>query len=86
MGLFSKRRPLFDSTAKPGGPHSYQVVGKPVICPQCGGSQFEEGSALLNTAGMTFLGLDWANKSATVLICSQCSHIQWFLQSPHMTN
>lgn len=84
MGLFGKKTSVFDSTKMPEGPHTYSANGKEITCPQCQGKQFVQGSALLNTPGMTFLGLDWANKSATVLICAQCSHIQWFLQQPRL--
>ncbi len=31
---------------------------------------------------MTFLNLDWANRNATLLICTSCSHIEWFLEDP----
>jgi hypothetical protein len=62
--------------------HSYQIRGKEIVCLHCGNDQFDEGSALLNTSGMTFLNLDWANRSATVLVCQYCGHIQWFLQHP----
>jgi predicted nucleic-acid-binding Zn-ribbon protein len=64
------------------GPGEYSVVGETVQCPHCGGAQFEKGSAQLNTAGMTFLNLDWANKSATTLACTTCGRIQWFLREP----
>jgi hypothetical protein len=50
-----------------------------VACLFCSGIEFEKGSALLNTIGMTFLNLDWANRSATILICSQCGYVHWFL-------
>jgi predicted nucleic-acid-binding Zn-ribbon protein len=62
--------------------HSYQIQGTTIVCPHCKNDQFDEGSALLNTAGMTFVHLDWANRSATVLVCKQCGYIQWFLQHP----
>ncbi|MCX8007939.1 MAG: hypothetical protein N3B11_07530, partial [Coriobacteriia bacterium] len=60
----------------------YGVGGRQLRRPHCGGEDFDAGTALLNTAGMTFFGLDWANRSATVLICTNCSHIDWFLQAP----
>jgi uncharacterized protein len=62
--------------------HTYQLQGKVVTCPHCQNDQFDEGSALLNTAGMTFIHLDWANRSATILACKRCGQIQWFLQQP----
>lgn len=64
------------------GPGSYEVEGKKVVCPHCGKGEFAEGSAQLNTAGMSFIGLDWANKSAHTLMCSECGRIEWFGQRP----
>ena len=62
----------------------YVVAGVPVRCPQCGGEDFGTGSAKLNTTGMTLLGLDWANRSAHLLICTKCSYISWFLEEPEL--
>lgn len=61
------------------GDDSYEVAGKPVTCSHCGGEAFDERSAQLNTAGASFLGLDWANTSARVLVCHTCGHLEWFL-------
>lgn len=68
--------------SEPSGPHAYQVAGVRAKCPHCGAEKFEEGSALLNTAGMTFFGLDFANREAWLLICANCGRVQWFLQEP----
>ena len=57
-------------------PGSYTVEEKKVICSHCGESEFTEGSAQLNTARMSFVGLDWANKSAYTLLCANCGHIE----------
>jgi predicted nucleic-acid-binding Zn-ribbon protein len=64
------------------GPGQYTAGGKVVLCPHCEGNTFVEGSAQLNTSGMTFLNLDWANKSATTLACTNCGRIQWFIKRP----
>lgn len=64
------------------GPDRFQVAGRPVQCPHCGHDQFAEGEALLNTAGMTLAGLDWANRSASTLVCAECGRIEWFGQKP----
>lgn len=63
------------------GDWTYEVAGRQVVCPHCGGVEFDESQAQLNTAGMTFLGFDWANRSATVLVCRACGHIEWFLST-----
>ncbi|MBN2405459.1 MAG: DNA-binding protein [Coriobacteriia bacterium] len=60
----------------------YRVAGIQVTCSHCGGQEFDTGSALLNTTGMTLLGLDWANRDASLLICAKCGHVEWFLAEP----
>jgi hypothetical protein len=60
----------------------YSVAGKQVTCPHCGGEDFDRSRALLNTTGFTLLGLDWANREADLLICTTCSEIRWFLETP----
>jgi predicted nucleic-acid-binding Zn-ribbon protein len=65
----------------PEGEH-YTVAGKAVICAHCGRNSFVEGRAQLNTAGMTFLNLDWANRTAATLTCTSCGRIEWFLADP----
>lgn len=54
----------------------------PIVCPHCGHNEFEISGAMLNTPGMTFLRLDWLNRTASVLVCTTCSHIQWFMEQP----
>ncbi|MDO9556056.1 MAG: DNA-binding protein [Coriobacteriia bacterium] len=60
----------------------YRVAGVQATCSHCGGREFDTGSALLNTTGMTLLGLDWANRDASLLICTKCGHVDWFLEEP----
>ena len=60
----------------------FTVADVPVRCSHCGGEAFETGSALLNTTGLTFLQLDWANRNANLLICVRCGHVEWFLNDP----
>jgi hypothetical protein len=60
----------------------YLVAGKPVNCAHCAHDRFVEGTAQLNTAGMSFLNLDWANRSAATLACTSCGRIEWFLSDP----
>jgi predicted nucleic-acid-binding Zn-ribbon protein len=67
--------------AEPAG-ERFEVAGKMVRCPHCGGDHFVEGSAQLNTSGLTFFGLDWANRSAATLACVTCGRVEWFLADP----
>jgi hypothetical protein len=68
-------------TSGPSG-DKFEVAGLPVRCAHCRGELFVEGRALLNTAGMSFLNLDWANRSAATLACVACGRIEWFLADP----
>lgn len=82
MGIFGKNKSLFDSTTIEHFTNTYRIQGKSILCSQCGHDQFDLASALLNTPGMTFFGLDWANRTASILACRQCGHVEWFLREP----
>jgi uncharacterized protein len=60
----------------------YVVAGRAVSCGHCASDRFVEGRAQLNSAGMTFLNLDWLNRSAATLTCIECGRIEWFLADP----
>ncbi|MEQ5873615.1 hypothetical protein J3455_03395 [Pseudoalteromonas sp. NFXS39] len=63
----------------------YQVNNVKAKCIHCGHHHFELGHAQLNTAGMTFLNLDWANDSASLFSCKKCGFIMWFAVEPKKT-
>lgn len=54
------------------------VNGHPLKCPHCQGTSFRQKRFLLNTVGMSFLDLDWLNKSADTFSCNTCGRIEWF--------
>ena len=54
------------------------VADENVACLVCGCADFETRSTILDKRGMTFLGLEWLNRSATLYICRNCGHIMWF--------
>ena len=84
MGPFLNRlKRAYNAALSVNTPKSYSINNKQVICFYCGCNEFEEGSALLNTSGMTLMNLDWADRSATILICTQCGYIHWFLNQPN---
>jgi predicted nucleic-acid-binding Zn-ribbon protein len=60
-------------------PQEYEINGKSLECLVCGNRNFRQRLAQLNTAGATFLGLDWANQSAHCFVCAECGYIHWFL-------
>lgn len=54
------------------------INGHELVCPVCGGKLFYQRETQMNTAGMTFWGLDWANTNALNYYCSECGYIFWF--------
>ena len=68
MGLFSKEEPV----------PVLMESGKELSCVVCGGNRFYKREILMNTPGMTFFKLDWANATATCRICGDCGYIHWF--------
>lgn len=60
-------------------PEARIIRGKPLRCLVCSHDLFFQREALLNTAGASFMGFDWANKSGTCFVCSECGYIHWFL-------
>ncbi len=57
----------------------YKVKGKKLECPICNHKRFYTKKTLMNTPGMTFFGLEWANKEANNYICENCGYVFWFL-------
>ena len=63
-------------------PIEYSIAGRPVRCPHCGHTKFGSGHALLNTRIRSAFNVDWADPSATILVCAECGRIEWFAQEP----
>jgi predicted nucleic-acid-binding Zn-ribbon protein len=64
---------------KKSDPQNVEIKGHELRCPICNNTSFWTKEAQLNTAVATFFNFDWANKSATCFICSECTYISWFL-------
>jgi len=54
------------------------VGGRWIHCLICGNDTFRAREVLLNSCGMEFFKLAWANESATGLICRSCGYVQLF--------
>jgi DNA-directed RNA polymerase subunit RPC12/RpoP len=54
------------------------VKGRSVRCPMCNHEWFWEKKVLLNSRGMTFIGLDWANRESRAMVCDDCGHVLFF--------
>jgi predicted nucleic-acid-binding Zn-ribbon protein len=52
--------------------------GQPMRCVMCGWTEFETKAWKLNTTGMEFMDMAWANRNATCLVCQRCRFIHWF--------
>ena len=64
----------------------YNAGGVHLVCPCCQNDTFDLDYRQLNSRGATFLGFDWANKNAAILICKRCSYISWFMNEPNEDN
>lgn len=75
---------LFDKTEKQisEAPDLYSLNGKQISCSHCSQNRFQKRDILLNTPGLTFFGLDWANRTAITLTCTTCGRIEWFTKEP----
>jgi len=62
------------------GPGEYEAQGIKVVCPHCKHDKFITGGAQLNTAFLTFLKLDFVNRTAHTLTCECCGRIEWFVK------
>jgi len=51
---------------------SFRAGGKPIECPHCENILFHKKKASLNFA------MSWAKRQATVLVCANCSRLEWF--------
>jgi predicted nucleic-acid-binding Zn-ribbon protein len=47
-------------------------------CLVCGGVKFKQREIKMNTTGMSLLNLDFANRSATGVICASCGFVHMF--------
>jgi hypothetical protein len=56
------------------------IGGNKLQCPICQNQHFWKRKTLMNTPGMTFWGLDWANRQADNYVCDHCGYVLWFLR------
>lgn len=63
----------------PSEPEKVQVYGTDLSCEICENDTFWKKESQLNTALSTFFGFDWADASATCIVCGRFGYIHWFL-------
>ena len=56
-----------------------KIAGNILECSICGHNEFWTRNTLMNTPGLTFFGLEWANKTAVNYVCNSCGYVLWFL-------
>jgi hypothetical protein len=57
---------------------SFRAGGKLVECRQCENILFRKQKASLNTAFSSLTSTEWTDREACVLVCANCSRIEWF--------
>jgi len=60
-------------------PISVEVQGRALKCLVCGHDEFWKKAAQLNTAGASFLNLEWTSPSGICYLCARCGYIHWFM-------
>ena len=60
----------------------FKAGGSKVVCSHCKNDVFTQEEAMLNKPTTTLFNLDWADRSGTALVCSNCGLIQWFAKEP----
>lgn len=56
-----------------------EILGNALVCEICHHDRFYSREGKIQTTAMTFFSLDWANASATCLVCERCGYVHWFL-------
>lgn len=54
-----------------------------LTCQVCAGLVFARREVKMTTTGMTFMDLDWLNKSADGVICVRCGFVHLFMGGAH---
>jgi hypothetical protein len=57
---------------------SFRAAGKIVKCHHCENILFRKRKASLNTAASSLSGTEWTDHEACVLVCANCTRIEWF--------
>ena len=54
-----------------------------LACHACDGLVFAQREIKMTTTGMTFLDLDWLNKSGDGAVCIRCGYVHTFMADAH---
>ena len=62
---------------------SFRAGGKIVECRHCENVLFHQRKASLNTALSSLTSTEWSDREACVLVCANCSRMEWFFDDLH---
>ena len=68
MGLFGQDEP-----------ETATIQGRPFKCQVCAHDRFWPKEAVMHSAAASVMNVEWASPHATLLICSACGYVHWFL-------
>lgn len=68
MRLFKKKEP-----------QTVEVAGNLLRCPVCNNDLFWTRTTPINSSVSAFFNLPGSGRIATCFVCSECTHISWFL-------
>ncbi len=54
-----------------------------LACQVCSGLLFARREIKMTTTGLTFMDLDWLNRSADGVICVRCGYVHTFMAQAH---
>lgn len=57
-----------------------EIAGHALKCQHCDHNRFWQRKTLMNTRGLTFLGMEWANKESENYVCERCGYVTWFMR------
>jgi predicted nucleic-acid-binding Zn-ribbon protein len=64
--------------AKGPNAESFRADGKIIVCPHCENTLFRKKKVSLNTAWSAMASIEWTDHEACVLVCANCSRMEWF--------
>jgi hypothetical protein len=70
---------LGERAKSPSEGSSLYLGTRQLSCVVCGADEFAYREVMMNTSGLTFLDLDWANKSALGAVCTTCGFVHAFM-------
>jgi hypothetical protein len=63
-------------------PGPFSAGGKRISCPHCGHETFDIQDKVFNSWSRELFTSELFSQTAAVLICTNCTHLQWFGERP----